>query len=73
MSPKVLARLARFHALLDRVLRDREPDWAGLAPELGYYDQAHMIAEFNRFTELPPGRFFRRRRLQRCAGSARRA
>ena len=29
-----------------------------LAAEFGYYDQAHLIAEFKEFTGLTPSQFF---------------
>ena len=31
--------------------------WAGAAIDLGYYDQAHLIAEFKEFTGYTPTGF----------------
>lgn len=58
VSPKQFCRYTRFHALLTRAYLTRRPDWAALAAEFGYYDQAHLIAEFKEFTGLTPSQFF---------------
>ena len=44
MSPKRYARIARLRRLL--ALDWLDAPWATLAAEAGYYDQAHMIADF---------------------------
>jgi AraC-like DNA-binding protein len=55
VSPKTLARLARFQNVLRRSGRGR-PRWAQLAAECGYADQAHLIREFQEFAgESPAG------------------
>ena len=54
MPPKLFCRLARFRAALARAARDVKDDGAGLAAELGYADQSHMIAEFREFSGLTP-------------------
>ncbi|MFO0600570.1 MAG: helix-turn-helix domain-containing protein [Myxococcaceae bacterium] len=55
MSPKEYARLARFHHALREARRSGgELDWAGLAAAAGYYDQAHMIAEFRDIAGVTP-------------------
>jgi AraC-like DNA-binding protein len=43
LSPKRFARIVRFQRALRRL--DGAPDWAALAIELGYFDQAHLIRE----------------------------
>jgi AraC-like DNA-binding protein len=35
-------------------------DWARIATEAGYYDQAHLITEFRRLVGLTPGAFVKR-------------
>ncbi len=60
VSPKQFCRFVRFHALVNHAYFARYLDWAAMAAEFGYYDQAHLIAEFKEFTSLPPGRFFPR-------------
>lgn len=52
MSPKAFARLARFHRAL-RAARGAD-NWAAIAAEAGYYDQAHLIAEFRAIAGVTP-------------------
>lgn len=55
LSPKRYARVRRFQRLLARVnARPAEPDWALLAAEGGYHDQAHLIHEFRAFAGMTP-------------------
>ncbi len=54
VSPKHYARIERFVRLVRRVDRTPAADWADLAAEHGYYDQAHLIHEFREFTGLAP-------------------
>ena len=54
VSPKTFAKLARFRRALDAA-RAREPDsWASIAAATGYYDQAHLIAEFRAIAGVTP-------------------
>jgi AraC-like DNA-binding protein len=59
ISPKHFCRVVRFQELLRRLREESPPDWASLAAELGYYDQAHLIADFKQFTGLTPTAFLR--------------
>jgi AraC-like DNA-binding protein len=52
-SPKQLARTMRFQNLV-RHLDDGRTDWAGLAWECGFFDQAHLIREVRAFTGATP-------------------
>jgi len=56
-TPKVVSRLFRFHkALLAVHGAGAQPvNWADLALEFGYYDQAHFIHEFQEFSGVTPG------------------
>ena len=54
IPPKLYCRLARFHAGLAHAHAQRKVDWAGIALDLGYADQSHMIAEFRQFRALTP-------------------
>jgi AraC-like DNA-binding protein len=57
VSPKLFCRLVRFQNALTRVLLSPPDDWAAAAVDLGYYDQAHLIAEFRKFTGYTPTGF----------------
>lgn len=59
ISPKRFARVSRFEALMARAYSDPARDWAATAAECGYFDQAHLIAEFKAFTGMTPAAFFR--------------
>lgn len=57
IAPKRLARVLRFNALLPKIVRVGPRDWAALAAEGGYYDQSHLIHEFNRLAGITPGAY----------------
>jgi len=57
VGPKRLCRVVRFHRLVQGA-RARPLGWAWAAAEFGYYDQAHLIAEFKEFAGLTPAQFF---------------
>ncbi len=54
IPPKTFCRVVRFQNLLEHVRHSRAIRWADAAAESGYYDQAHLIADFRQFTGLPP-------------------
>lgn len=58
IGPKEYARTVR----LQRALRmaTTSCDWARVAADAGYYDQAHLIADFRQFVGLTPGAFLKR-------------
>jgi len=54
VSPKAFARLARFRRAL-RAARTHGPaNWASVALDAGYYDQAHLNAEFRAIAGATP-------------------
>ena len=54
VSPKTYAKLARFHRAL-RAARDGDRwSWARIAQDAGYYDQAHMSADFRSIAGATP-------------------
>ena len=46
VSPKWVIRRYRLHELIEKFNAGGEPDWAQLALDLGYFDQAHLINDF---------------------------
>ncbi len=60
LPPATLSRLLRFRAVIAR-LGSGPVRWSELALDCGYFDQAHLIRDFRRFTGMTPGEFMRRR------------
>ncbi len=58
VSPKRWLRLRRFQRVLARAA-DPALDWAGLAAELGYADQPHLVREFRELAGLTPSAYRR--------------
>jgi AraC-like DNA-binding protein len=54
MLPKRYASLVRFERLTTRLWVSPARNWADLAFECGFADQAHMAREVRRFSGLPP-------------------
>jgi methylphosphotriester-DNA--protein-cysteine methyltransferase len=59
VSPKLFGKLRRFQAVLRRLASASKVDWIKLAQDSGYYDQAHLIREFNHFTGFSPQKFIK--------------
>jgi AraC-like DNA-binding protein len=64
LSPKMYCRLRRFQTALTRMGRRQELDWADLALECGYYDQAHFIRDFREFADVCPTKYLADRTFQ---------
>ncbi|MFC9269238.1 AraC family transcriptional regulator [Streptomyces zhihengii] len=54
VGPKWVILRYRIHEALERAESGREPDWAALADELGYSDQAHLVRDFTATVGVPP-------------------
>ena len=57
LGPKLLARIVRFQQVF-RAVDQSNPAWADVAIECGYYDQAHLIRDFNQFAQQSPAVLF---------------
>lgn len=55
LTPKLTSRVFRFQKVLKTVHGKRNPDWAAVALDCGYYDQPHLIHEFQEFAGVSPG------------------
>lgn len=54
ISPKLYARIARFESALRRKAAAPEMAWTDVAHALGYYDQMHMVHDFNQLSGDSP-------------------
>ena len=54
LTPKLFTRIGRFQRARKLIHDHASPDWAGIALELGYFDQSHFIREFQEFAGLTP-------------------
>src|SRR5207247_7800881 len=59
LPPKLFARITRFQALMNALVSTDVSHWTGVAVDMGFYDQAHMINELRTFAGSPPTTFFR--------------
>ena len=57
VGPKLLGRIIRFQQVF-RAVEHRNAAWAEVAVECGYYDQAHLIRDFNQFAQQTPAVLF---------------
>jgi AraC-like DNA-binding protein len=65
LTPKRYARLARFDRVLAAVDAGRAIDWARVAQDCGYFDQAHLIHDFREFSGVCPTAYVPRARGDR--------
>lgn len=56
-SPKFVLRRARLHEAAARAESGAGIDWAALAADLGYADQAHLTRDFTASVGAPPARY----------------
>jgi AraC-like DNA-binding protein len=54
VSPKAFAKIARFDRAVHAASVDGGANWASIAAAAGYYDQAHLIAEFRAIAGVTP-------------------
>jgi len=54
LTPKLFGRVRRFHALLGCIEKGLPVNWAELATDYGYFDQAHLIHDFRAFAGVTP-------------------
>ncbi len=59
LSPKYFQRVQRFNKVLQEVERRNEINWPALSYDCGFYDQAHFIREFQKFSGFNPTDFLR--------------
>jgi len=57
LTPKAFCRVRCFQRILEAVHRRSEVDWAQVALDAGYYDQSHLIHDFQGFSGLTPAEY----------------
>ncbi len=59
VPPKWVIRRYRLHEAAERAVLGTDVDWPGLATDLGYCDQAHLIRDFTATVGASPARYAR--------------
>jgi AraC-like DNA-binding protein len=60
VTPKVASRIFRFQKAVSATAKmEAVPHWPDLAVDCGYYDQSHMIHEFQELAGLTPAEYHR--------------
>ena len=62
IGPKWVIKRYRMHEAVARVQAGEPVSWAALAQDLGYFDQAHFIADFRKLVGKTPGDYAKARR-----------
>jgi AraC-like DNA-binding protein len=57
ITPKRYCRIRRFQRALTQIYRGESVDWARVATDGGYFDQAHFIHDFRSFAGLTPTQY----------------
>lgn len=60
IAPKLFCRILRFQQVF-RAVEKNSAGWAGVAADCGYYDQAHLIRDFQEFARQTPAVFLTHR------------
>lgn len=61
LTPKAFCNVRRFQYVLRSIRGTSRVDWAQVALDSGYYDQAHFIHDFRRFSGLTPRQYWENR------------
>jgi len=69
VHPKWVIQRYRLHEALARIDDDASCDWAALAADLGYADQAHLIRDFKKLIGLTPADYAKAKSRAAQAGS----
>jgi AraC-like DNA-binding protein len=57
LTPKRFALVRRFQRVVRAAASSADPDWARLAADHGYHDQAHLIHDFRALAATTPGAY----------------
>jgi AraC-like DNA-binding protein len=65
VSPKWVIKRYRLHEAADQLGAGEVVDWAKLAVDLGYFDQAHFIKDFKTIVGQTPAEYAKRANLEK--------
>lgn len=57
LSPKAFSRIVRFQAVLRAIELNDTPDILDTAHHFGYYDQSHLIRDFQQYSGMSPSSY----------------
>jgi len=57
VSPKWVINRYRLHAAIERAASGEVVDWTSVALDLGYFDQAHFIRDFEKLVGKTPAQY----------------
>jgi AraC-like DNA-binding protein len=61
LTPKLFCRVRRFQRALRLADKGRPVEWAAVAADCGYFDQAHFIRDFRAFSGINPSMYIAQR------------
>lgn len=61
LTPKLFCRVRRFQRVLRLIGNGRPVEWAAVAADCGYFDQAHFIRDFRAFSGINPSAYLAHR------------
>jgi AraC-like DNA-binding protein len=64
-TPKVFCRIRRFQRALESIESRGNVEWAQVALDCGYFDQAHFIHDFRAFSGINPSSYLAHRTRHR--------
>ena len=60
LTPKMYSRIQRFQRTRTLIERTETADWPSIAVDSGYFDQSHLIREFQEFAGTSPASYLNR-------------
>ena len=61
LTPKLFSRVSRFQQVIRAAHAHDEINWAQMALDCGYYDQAHFVHDFQAFAGITPSAYLARK------------
>lgn len=61
ITPKSYLKIMRFQKVLGEIEKLNETDWTAISNDCGFYDQAHFINDFKKFSGFTPEEYAKRR------------